>query len=162
MKKIELKTPYLWLLLFLWMLYGMAIAYGISEGFLRAFSQAVWESMMRYVPSIWRIKDEYSFDVHLARQIASVIMLSMPILFMLMLPADVEESIHGARKKGTEIKALFIFLFLGSLIFVVGLGVTGLTRLFGRSMYGFSMKASLLIFLCTYLYRLAFCVAFKR
>lgn len=93
------KTKYLWLLFTLWILFGQLIAYFIANKILFDMVFMAWDTVFRYVPAIMRLKDVYSFGVELARLQATAMLMAAPALFVLMLAASVEESIHGVRER---------------------------------------------------------------
>lgn len=165
MNKIELKTPYLWLLFLLWVAWVQFVAYCILNGLVPSIVLEIADAIGGFVPSISRLKDEYTFGLLAARRIASLALAMSPLLFLLLLLADVEDSISGVRRKGKEATGITIFIVIGLGMFVAGFGgrVPGLPlRLFHTSTIAFSFLASLITYLSPYVLRLAWCLRFKR
>lgn len=156
------KNKYLWLLFFFWILYGQLIAYCIAEKFIYDAVFLVWDSILRYVPAIIRLKDEYRFDVGLARLQVSAMLLSTPVLFILMLAASVEDSVRGVRIKKKERLLVSILIFIVFMSLVSGFGAFGPSRVFQSSHSGFSVLAALMTYLQAYLLRVVFCLVFNK
>lgn len=164
MKKPELKTPYLWLLFFLWVAWGQFVSYCVLNGLVPEFIVGIADAIGDVVPSITRIGDNYVFGLSSARRIATLSLTMTPLLFALMLLADVEESVSGARKKGKEKTGIKILLVVGLGMFVAGFGyrIPGFPqRLFYTSDIAYSFQSSLLTYLGTLALRAAWCLNMK-
>lgn len=141
------------------MAFGLAISFCMSQGYLLDIGESAYDSFGRYIPSVVRIKQPISnVDVALMKNYASVMLASMPILFLGFLFCDVEESISGVRKKAKESQVVATLVAIASLVFLVGFNHS-----IGRSSFAaFSMLTTGLTGISTYLYRLAFCLAAKK
>ena len=165
MRKTELKAPYLWLLFLLWVVWGQFVAYCVLNNLVPSIVLEIADAIGGFVPSISRLKDEYTFGLLAARRIAFLALAMTPILFLLLLCADVEDSISGVRKKGMEAKAIAMFSIVGLGVFVAGFGgrVPGFpVRVFHTSTIAFSFLASLITYISPYVLRVAWCLRFKR
>jgi hypothetical protein len=152
------KTKYLWLLFFLWILYGQLIAYCIAEKYIYDMVFLAWDSALRYVPAIMRLKDVYLFGVDLARLHATAMLMSTPVLFILMLAANVEDSIHGVRAKKKESLLIFVLIIVVCLALISGFGAAGPSKLFQSSYAGFSVLTALITYLLAYMLRAIYCL----
>jgi len=158
MIKIELKTPYLWLLFFLWVVWGQFVSYCILENYVPGFVLEFADAIGGFVPSVTRLRDHYAFGVVAARRIASLSLALTPLLFLLLLLADVEETVTSVRKRRGGAKVATILVVLGLGMFVAGFGyrVPGFPqRLFYTNAIAFSFLSSLLTYLSTSFLRLA-------
>lgn len=165
MKKIELKTPYLWVLFFLWVAWGQLVAYCILNGLVPDFFLGIADAIGGVVPSITRIGDNYSFGLPAARRIAAISLAMTPLLFLLMLFADVGKTVIRVREKRQEVKVATILVVLGFGMFIAGFGyrVPGFPqRWFYTSAMAFSFLSSLLTYLSTAFLRLAWGLRFNR
>ncbi len=165
MRRIQLKTPYLWLLFFLWVAWGQLVSYCVLNGLIPDFILGIADAIAGVVPSITRLGDHYAFGLPAARRIAALSLAMTPLLFLSMLFADVEEGISGIRKKGKETTAITMFLVLGIGIFIAGFGyrVPGFPqRLFYTNVIAFSFLSSLLTYLSTSFLRLVWCLRFNH
>ncbi len=99
-----------------------------------------------------------NLDVALVKGHASVMLASMPILFIGFLFCDVEESISGVRKKAKESQVIAALVAIASLVFI-----GGFNHSIGRSSFAaFSLLSTGLTGLSAYCYRVAFCLATKK
>jgi hypothetical protein len=156
------KNKYLWLLFSFWILYGQLIAYCIVEKFIYDAVFLAWDSALRYVPAIMRLKDVYSFGVELARLQATMMLISTPVLFVLMLAASVEDSIHGVRVKQKEAQVIFVSIICVFLALISGFGATGPSKLFHSSYTGFSVLTALITYLLAYILRVIYCLKLNK
>ncbi len=165
MKRIELKTSYLWALFFLWIAGGQLLAYGVLHGLVPESILGIADAIARVVPSITRLGDNYAFGLSAARRIAALSLAMALLLFFLLLFADVGDSIEGVRQKKKEAKAIAIFFVVGLGMLFAGFGyrVPGFPqKLFYTNGIAYSFLSSLLTYLCTYSLRLAWCLGFGR
>jgi hypothetical protein len=143
---------------FAWFVYGAVTGICMSQGYLLEYGQFAHEYFGKYIPSVNRIDKLTKIDVTLAKSHASVMFMSMPLLFIGFLFCSVEESIAGVRRNGKETLVFALLVVIASGVFVSGLGHS----LGERSFFAFSMLATLLTGLCAYIYRVAYCIATKR
>jgi len=158
----KLKTPYLLLLFFLWVAWGQFVSYCILNGLVPGSVLEIADAIGGFFPSLTRLGDNYVFGVVSARRIAALSLALTPLLFLLLLLADVEESINGIRRKGKEAKAITIFVLIGTGMLVAGFGIRGPGRAFYSSAIAFAFLSSSLTYISTYGLRLACCLGFKR
>jgi hypothetical protein len=130
----------------------------MSQGYLLEFSQSAHESFGQFIPSVKRIERLTNLDVALAKGHASMMLMSMPLLFIGLLFCNVEDSVAGVRKKGKETVAAAILVAVASMVFVAGF-----SHSIGRSsFFAFSILSTLITGLSAYCYRVAFCIATKK
>lgn len=151
MRKLQIRF---WLIVLAWFLYGQMIAGGLSAGYLNNIGVYAWEAFRQYIPSIARLHESYEI---LPRLHSSLMLMSMPFLFIALLLTDVEGSVEGVRKKGTEVPATIFIILIGSMVFVAGFGA----RRFNGSFFTFSIGASFLTAVSAYCFRAAYCIVFQ-
>jgi hypothetical protein len=149
----KLRIP-LWVSIVVWFLYSQLVAYGMSSGYILDTGYFLWEVFGQFIPSITRLVEPTSQPYKL---LATVMLVSMPLLFIVLLFVDVEEGIKGVRIKKTEVKAATILCIVGSSIFIAGFG----SRSFRGSYLIFSMGAAFLTYISAYSYRTAYCIIFQ-
>ena len=143
---------------FAWCIYGQEIGFLISNGLLLEFGQLAHEHFGQFIPSVKRIEHLANFDVALAIGHASIMLLSLPMLFIGLLFCNVEDSVAGVRKKGKETVTVAMLVAIASGVFVAGFGHS-----IGRSsFFAFSILSTLIAGLSAYCYRVAFCIATKK
>lgn len=162
MKKLELKTPFLWLIFTLWVIFGQLVSYCVLNDLVPTSLLEVGDALAKFVPSIARLGNNYAFGLSVARRIASICLLFSPILFAILLLADVEESVSGVRQKGKEAKGSAIFAVIGLSVFISGFGIRGPGKAFYTDVSSFSFLSSLITYGCAYFFRLVVCLRFKR
>lgn len=141
-----------------WLTYSQLIALGISFGHLVEFGSLVWGALRDLIPSISRMDSYRYFDDTSAKLHASLMLASMPFLFVAFLATNVEPSVEGVRKKGTEIVVTLSLVLVASIVFLAGFGFK-----VGRgSLLSFSLLSCLVTGLSAYCYRVAFCIATKK
>lgn len=148
----------LWSVLVAWLIYGQLIALGIASGYLVELGTLVWGALRDALPSIGRMDGRQYFDDLFAKLHASLMLVSMPLLFVGLLATDVESTVEKIRRKRTEVVATLLFVSVGSLVFFTGFG----NRIGHGSLLGFSLLSCFLTGSSAYCYRLAFCVVTKR
>ncbi len=141
-----------------WLAFGLAISFCMHQGYLLNFGEFAYSSFGRFIPSVGRIEPISNLDVALVKGHASVMLASMPILFIGFLFCDVEESISGVRKKAKESQVIAALVAIASLVFI-----GGFNHSIGRSSFAaFSLLSTGLTGLSAYCYRVAFCLATKK
>jgi hypothetical protein len=141
-----------------WLAYGLITAFYMHQGYLLDFGEFAYDIFGKFVPSVNRIERISNLDVALAKGHASVMLASMPILFLGFLFCDVEDSVSGVRKKAKESQAIAMLLAIASLVFIAGFNHS-----IGRgSLVMFSLLSTGLTGLSAYCYRVAFCLATKK
>lgn len=141
-----------------WLIYGLALAFCLSQGYLLEFSEFAYENLGKHIPSVSHIEHFSKYDTALAKKHASVMLASMPVLFIGFLFCDVEDSVLGVRKKGKESLATAMLVAIASLVFIAGFNNS-----IGRGSFAnFSLLSIGLTGLSAYCYRVAFCVATKK
>lgn len=151
--KNKLRIP-LWTSIVVWFLYGQFMAYGMSIGYFIDTGYLVWDVFGQFIPSITRLAKT---GLETRQLLASVMLASVPLLFVTLLLVDVEASIKGVRLKKAETKVVTICCIVGSAIFVAGFG----HRLFSGSYFAFSMGVTFLTYISAYSYRVAYCITFQ-
>ncbi|MDR0578216.1 MAG: hypothetical protein LBI87_11980 [Candidatus Accumulibacter sp.] len=120
--KLEFKTPYLWGLFIAWVAWGQFVTYCVMYDHIPPFILNMANSVASSVPSIIRLNskhDHYVLGVFLAQRIVALAMLSMPLLFILLLLADVRESISGIRRKRKGLIGMALFISVGLGVFLL-------------------------------------------
>ncbi len=141
-----------------WLALGLAISFCMHKGYLLNCGEVAYDYFGRFIPSVRRIEPISNLNVALLKGYASVLLASMPMLFLGFLFCDVEESVSGVRKKAKESQGVAIFVAIASLIFV-----GGFNHSIGRSSFAaFSLLSTGLTGLSAYCYRIAFCLATKK
>lgn len=156
-EKIRTSIP-LWVIAAVWVVYSQLIAQGLSSGYLDNFGSLVWDALRNIIPSIGRMDRYEYFDAAIAKQHASIMLLSMPLLFVAFLATDAEPMVERVRKKKTEVAAALILSLVASMVFISGFGHRA-----GRgSLFTFSLVSCLVTGVSTYCYRVVFCITTKR
>ena len=141
-----------------WLVVGLAIAFCLHEGQLQDLGEFAYNTFGKFIPSISRIERISNLEVTLAKGHASLMLASMPILFLALLLCNVEDSVSGVRKKGKESLVIAILITIGSLVFIAGFN-----HPIGRNGFAmFSLLSTGLTGLAAYCYRVAFCIATKK
>lgn len=156
------EAKYLWLIFALWIVYGQLIAFGIAEKYIYDAVFSIWDSALRYVPAIMRLKDVYSFGVDLARLQATAMLISTPVLFILMLAVNVEGTVHGVRVKKKEALVISIMLFAVVMPLVSGFGYAGPGKIFHSNFYWYSAFIATMTHLLMYVLRLVICLVANK
>ena len=141
-----------------WLVFGLATAFFMHEGHLLDLGEFAYNAFGRFIPSVSRIERISNLEVALAKGHASVMLASMPMLFLALLHCDVEDSVSGVRKKGKESLAFAMLFTIASLVFIAGFN-----HRIGRSSFVmFSLLSTGFTGIAAYLYRVAFCIATKK
>ncbi len=102
MSRIQLKTPFLWLLFFLWVAWGQLVSYCVLNGLIPNFILGIADAIVGVVPSITRLDDNYAFGFPGASRIAARSLAMTPLLILLMLLADVEENGRNLARRSSD------------------------------------------------------------
>lgn len=141
-----------------WLAFGLATSVAMHSGYLLTFGEFAYDSFGRFIPSVSRIEPISGDEVALVKGYASVMLASMPMLFLGFLFCDVEESVSGVRKKAKESQVIATLVAVASLVFI-----GGFNHSIGRSSFAaFSLLSTGLTGLSAYCYRVAFCLATKK
>lgn len=141
-----------------WLAFGLAISFSMSQGYLLNFGEFAYDYFGRFIPSVNRIEPISNHDVALVKGYASAMLASMPMLFIGFLFCDVEEIVSGVRKKAKEAQVIATLVAIASLVFI-----GGFNHSIGRSSFeAFSLLSTGLTGLSAYCYRVAFCLATKQ
>lgn len=146
-----------WMITIGWVVYGQALAFFMSHGYLVDVGQIVFDGFGKFIPSISRIASNPNLDVTLAQSLASLLLLSIPILFVAFLFCDFEGGVVGVREKGKEVLAVLLLTAIGSGVFVAGFNHS----IAKNGFVAFSLLSTLITYLSAYCYRVAFCIATK-
>lgn len=147
----------------MWLLYGQLVGHLISGGAIYNAVFLIWDSALKYVPAIMRLEDVYPFDLDLARLHATAMLISTPALFLLMLFANVEDSVREVRVRKKESSFILICLFVAGIYLLSdGSGSSGVGRIIRSSYESYALWSATSKYGVIYLLRLAFCVAFRK